>query len=532
MTKAPLTVTASSASMTYGGTPPAVTPAYSGFVNGDNPSSLTTQATCSTTATSSSPASPPTYPTTCTGASGPNYAVSYSAGAITINRAALTVTASNASSTYGSTPPAIIPGYAGFVNGDTASSLTTKPTCTTTATGSSPVSGSPYSSSCTGAVDANYSIAYVPGAVTVNQAALTVTAASVSMTYGSTPPAITALYTGFVNNDTASSLTTEPTCTTTATSASPVAGSPYSSSCTGASDPNYAIGYATGTVAVTKAPLTVTASSGSMTYGGTPPTVTPAYNGFVNGDNPSSLTSQATCSTTATSSSPASPPTYPTTCTGTSGPNYAVSYVAGAITVNRAVLTVTASNGSMTYGGTAPPISPAYSGFVNGDSPASLTTAPTCSDHRHELELCGGIAVLVVMRRGGRPQLRVRLRAGRSHGHPGPTHRHSLERLHDLRRHAADHLARVQRLRQRGQRIVADEEACLLDDGHQREPGDGLAVLLVVLGRGRRQLHHHRHPGFSHGQHGSPHDHGLECVHDLRGHAAGRHTRLQRLQER
>ena len=310
VTKAPLTVTASSGSMTYGGTPPAITPAYSGFVNGDTVSSLTTPASCSTTATSSSPASPPTYPDTCSGASSPNYAVSYSAGATTINRAALTVTASNASSTYGGTPPAIIPGYAGFVNGDTASSLTTKPTCTTTATSSSPVSGSPYPSSCTGAVDANYSFAYVPGSVTVNQAALTVTASSVSMTYGSTPPAITPLYTGFVNGDTGSSLTTKPSCTTTATSASPVAGSPYSSSCSGASDPNYAIAYANGAVTVTKAPLTVTASSGSMTYGGTPPAVIPAYSGFVNGDNASSLTTQATCSTTATSSSSASPPTY------------------------------------------------------------------------------------------------------------------------------------------------------------------------------------------------------------------------------
>ena len=136
------------------------------------------------------------------------------------------------------------------------------------------------------------------------------------------------------------------------------------------------------------------------------------------------------------------------------------------------------------------------------------------------------------MRWGGRPQLRIRLRAGRGHGHAGPTHRHCLERLHDLRRRAADHLARVQRLRQRGHRLVADEEARLLDDGHQREPGGGLAVLLVVLGRGRCQLRHHRHPWFRHGQNGSPHDHGLEWVHDLRQFAAGRHRRLQRLQER
>ena len=81
----------------------------------------------------------------------------------------------------------------------------------------------------------------------------------------------------------ASSLTTKPTCSTTATVSSTVAGSPYTSSCTGAADSNYAFSYVAGPVTVTQAPLTVTASNGTMTYGGTPPAVTPSYGGFVNG---------------------------------------------------------------------------------------------------------------------------------------------------------------------------------------------------------------------------------------------------------
>ncbi len=379
VTGAPLTVSASSGSMTYGGTPPAVIPAYSGFVNGDTPLSLTTTPTCSTTATSSSPASPPTYPSTCSGAVDSNYAITYAAGAVTINRAPLTVTASSGSMTYGGTPPAILPTYSGFVNGDGVSSLTTKPTCSTTATSASPVPGSPYASSCTGAVDANYTVTYAAGAVTVNRAPLTVTASSPTMTYGATPPAITATYEGFVNGDSATSLTTKPTCSTTAGSTSPVSGSPYSSSCSGAVDPNYALTYVQGTVVVTRAPLTVTASSGSMTYGGTTPTVTPLYSGFKNGDSASSLTTQATCSTTALSTSTPSPPAYPSSCSGAAGPNYAVSFAAGTITVDPAPLSVTASSGTMAYGGTPPAISPTYSGFVNGDSPSSLTTVATCT---------------------------------------------------------------------------------------------------------------------------------------------------------
>ena len=63
--------------------------------------------------------------------------------------------------------------------------------------------------------------------------------------------------------DSAASLTTKPSCATTASSSSPVMGSPYVSSCGGAVDPNYAITYAGGSVTVTTAGLTITASSGS-----------------------------------------------------------------------------------------------------------------------------------------------------------------------------------------------------------------------------------------------------------------------------
>ena len=81
-----------------------------------------------------------------------------------------------------------------------------------------------------------------------------------------------------MNGDTSASLTTQPICSTTATSHSP-AGS-YPSTCTGAVDSNYTISYVSGTVTDGAAPLAITASSASMTYGGTPPTVTPSYKGL------------------------------------------------------------------------------------------------------------------------------------------------------------------------------------------------------------------------------------------------------------
>ena len=82
------------------------------------------------------------------------------------------------------------------------SSLTTPPTCSTTATSASPVGF--YAIACSGAVDSNYEIGYVDGSMQVTAAALVITASSGSMTYGGSVPVITANYSGFVNDDSAS----------------------------------------------------------------------------------------------------------------------------------------------------------------------------------------------------------------------------------------------------------------------------------------------------------------------------------------
>ena len=379
VTKAPLTVTASSTSMTYGGTVPTITAAYTGFTNGDTAASLSTRPTCTTTVSSASPVLGSPYATSCGGAVDPNYAFSYFGGSVTVNTAPLTITAASPTMTYGGTVPTISPLYTGFKNGDTGSSMSTPPTCSTTATSSSTVAGSPYQTFCSGAADSNYTIAYATGALTVGKAPLTVTALSTTFTYGGTVPTISPNYSGFVNGDGQSSLTTQPTCSTTATSSSTVAGSPYPSSCTGTVDPNYTIVSVNGSVTVAKAPLTITATSGSMAYGGVVPTITPGYSGFVNGDTSSSLTTNPTCRTTANVSSPVSGSPYTASCSGAVDSNYAITYVAGSVTVTPVPLTITASSTSMAYGGTVPTITPAYSGFVNGDSSSSLTTKPACT---------------------------------------------------------------------------------------------------------------------------------------------------------
>ena len=59
--------------------------------------------------------------------------------------------------------------------------------------------------------------------------------------------------------------------------------------------------------------------------------------------------------------------------------NYDTATASTTLAVNPASLTVAANNQSTVYGAPLPPLTASYSGFVNGDTPASLTTAPTVS---------------------------------------------------------------------------------------------------------------------------------------------------------
>jgi hypothetical protein len=165
------------------------------------------------------------------------------------------------------------------------------------------------------------------------------------MTYGGTPPKPTPEYTyGSVTlSATAPAGLTAPTCVTSATSTTPVGTDTGANTCSGASGSNYSIGYAAGNVTVNAEPVTITASNTSMTQGSTPPKPTPEYTyGSVtlSATAPAGLTAP-TCVTSATSSAPPGTDTGANTCSGASGSNYSISYVAGNVVVNPAGQTPT-----------------------------------------------------------------------------------------------------------------------------------------------------------------------------------------------
>src|SRR3989442_886172 len=167
-------VTADDQTKAYGAPNPPLPVRYSGFVNGDTAASLATPPTVSTAATTASGVG--TYPITASGAvAGGNYTISYANGSLTGTPAVLMVTADDQTKAYGASNPPLTVRYSGFVNGDTAASLTTPPTVSTAATTASGVGTYPITAS--GAVaGGNYTISYANGALTVTPAVLTVTA--------------------------------------------------------------------------------------------------------------------------------------------------------------------------------------------------------------------------------------------------------------------------------------------------------------------------------------------------------------------
>jgi hypothetical protein len=112
-----LTVTASNGTQTYGGTPPTISPQYSGFVNGDTPGDLSEVPTCASGTAASSPVMG-TYISSCSGAVDPNYNITYVDGSTTVDPATLTVTANHESKLFGQPDPTFTYTSMGLLGGD------------------------------------------------------------------------------------------------------------------------------------------------------------------------------------------------------------------------------------------------------------------------------------------------------------------------------------------------------------------------------------------------------------------------------
>ena len=367
VTPAPLTVTADpNQSMTYGDTPD-LTYTYTGLVNGDTGASFTGSLGG---ATSSSGVG--TYAITLgdLAATG-NYTIgTFNADTLTVNPAPLTVTVIGVSRRSTARPtrrlrsrtrgwsttkiPGVLGGTLAVVDADPDPS-----TAVGSYAGAITASGRPRPITPS---------SYVAGDLECRAAPLTVTANSVSRVYGAADPALGVSYSGFVNSEDPSVLG-GTLAVVDADPATSTAVGTYTGAITasGLTADNYSISYVAGDLSVTPAPLTVTATGKSMTYGGTVPALTYTYTGLVNGNTSATFTGGL--ATTATSSSNVGSYSITQGNLAATG-NYTIgTFNSGTLTANAAKLTVTATNESMTYGGSVPALAYTYTGLVNGGSP-------------------------------------------------------------------------------------------------------------------------------------------------------------------
>jgi filamentous hemagglutinin family protein len=302
VTTAPLTITATNQSKTYGDTLALGSSAFtaSGLQNSETVASVTL---ISAGAMASANVSSSPYAITPSAASGgtftaSNYSITYVDGVLTVNPATLSYTATTATLTYGSAVPSLSGTVIGFVNSETQASATTGTLAfLSSATSSSNVGSYAINGSGLTANNGNYIFVQEPGnatALTVTTAPLTITATNQSKTYGDTLALGSSAFTasGLQNSETVASVTL---ISAGAMASANVSSSPYAITPSAASGgtftaSNYSITYVDGVLTVNPATLSYTATTATLTYGSAVPSLSGTVIGFVNSETQASAT--------------------------------------------------------------------------------------------------------------------------------------------------------------------------------------------------------------------------------------------------
>ena len=386
VTNALVVATVDNQSRLYGQANPPFTVEYSGWMNGQGTNLLAGNLSFSCldaqghAVRTNTPVG--SYTINASGLSAPNYSILYVPGALAVNPTPLTVTAVNASRTYGATNPIFAAAFSAFVNGENSNVLSGTLAVGTAATPASPTGSYPIVPS--GLTSGNYSLTFVNGTLAVTAAPLAGQVQSFARAYGQTNPVFGVTYSGFVNNQD-SSVVTGPiaySCldsNAVAVDTNTWVGSYAIQSTTAQTAPNYAITYSPGSLTVTQAVLIASADPQNRLYGTTNPVLTYTLSGFVNADGTNVVAGEPVLSTAATNDSAVGQ--YPIVIgLGTlSATNYAFSLTNGLLTVSKATLTVTADNQTRLYGQTNPVFTVEYSGFVDGDGTNVLSGSPALS---------------------------------------------------------------------------------------------------------------------------------------------------------
>ena len=388
VTPIPLTVTVANAARSYGAVNPIFTSTITGAINGD-----TFTDNLSTTATLASPIG--TYPITdaLTGPAAANYTVTVIPGTLTIGKATVTlsISANDATRTYGAANPPFSSTITGALNGDTL-----RYRLRNHRHRSAPPAGAyPIVPTVSGAALSNYTLITANGNLTITPTPLTVAANSFTRSYGAANPVFASSTTGLLNGDTVTI-----TYGTTATASSPVGTYPITATVSGAALNNYALTTPNGTLTITPAALTVAANSVTRSYGIANPVFTGTTADLLNGD-----TVAIAYATSATAASPVGAYPIVPSVSGAALSNYILATTNGTLTITpnaTSPLTVTVNNASRTYGAANPVFAGTINGLLNGDTvtvtyATSATAASPAGTYPVTATVSGGAATNYIL---------------------------------------------------------------------------------------------------------------------------------------
>jgi hypothetical protein len=451
--------------MTYGDSSPVYAYTTAGWVNAAEQMNSATLLTGVTVSASATNAGVHVDNIIATGGVARNYAMTYVAGTLTINKATLTATLQNAAKVIGDVDPAFVFAFAGFKNGDTTATANIA-SPTVSIAGGSPVSAGAYAITASGGSSTNYvlspahtgSTSSVFTVIPAQQLLITLDAND-SVVYGAATPSITvssAKYStengsGGYNVYSLSSLTNTTGHTWTGVDAINggqistfivnTARTQYSAVGTYATGlaasagyygnyivsvknsnnvavtPNYLTAVFTpGVLTVTPAPLTITANNDGKVYG-TTTTATNAvsYMGTSATGGVASFTSTGLLGTDSITSVSLSSAGAVAAATIGAGPyainisnaqgvglnNYAITYSAGSLTVGQAILTIAAAADSKVYGTTTTTNSLVYTGNAVSSATGFTTSGLVNGDAIYSLTLTSSGALTTAVVGGG-----------------------------------------------------------------------------------------------------------------------------------
>jgi hypothetical protein len=241
--------------------------------------------------------------------------------------------------------------------GDQIEGVTVTGSQTNTGTSDNVPSAAVIKNSADDIVTANYDITYTNGTLEVTPKTLTVTAEAKSKAYGEADPELTYTSEGLINDDAITGTLTreagENAGVYAITLGELTAGN------------NYTISYTGADLTITKVGLTIIANDNTITYGDVPAANGVIYEGFVNSETADVLEGSLSYDYGYTQYGDVG--NYTITPSGLTATNYAISFVAGTLTVTAKEVGITWENTEFAYDGEEHAPTAIATGLVNND---------------------------------------------------------------------------------------------------------------------------------------------------------------------